>query len=148
MHEGAVFQSKLNLYADGSLRNILSKYNDVEIRLSSYKNILQLSYSVQNINVGIDFSQNGYCYVIYPSGVSFDEISQSFIEKNYEINFSIEDLLATLQSQLLASTTLSDISEEKKKRYKLIATISMWLSIITVVISVFFCDSFRQSDYS
>lgn len=122
-------------YLSGEIKNLLSKYDDVNIypRLSNDCNTIQLSYSYNNIHIGIDFFENNYDVVIYHTGISIDEFEKSFIKYNYNECFNLKALIESIDKKIKNHPELKDIPRMKKKRRVcfLIARISFSIPIIT-----------------
>ena len=122
------------LYLSGDIKKLLSKYAGVGIypTINKLGKTIQLNYNYHNIYVIIDFFEDKYDVVIYPSGIKVDKFEKLFIDYDYQNNFSLEKLINEIDIKIKNHPKLKDITliEKKKKIYSVIAWISLCLPII------------------
>lgn len=122
------------LYLNGDIKNLLSKYEGVRIYLTFNKlaKTIQLNYKYKNIYVVIDFFEDKYNAVVYYTGITAKDLEKLFIDYEYPADFNIKKLIQELDVKIKSHPKLKDITltEKKKKIYSLISLISLCLSFI------------------
>ncbi len=124
----------LDMYLTGEIKKLLSKYSRVSVYPSFYKDgkTIQLNYNYNNIYVTIDFFEDKYNVVIYPSGISVDDLEKLFIDYEYQDDFNFKKIIEKIDSNIKNHPKLKDTTliEKKKKLYSLIAWINFLIPIV------------------
>lgn len=122
------------LYISGDIKKLLSKYANVGIYPTFNKlgKTIQLNYNYHNIYVIIDFFEDKYDVVIYPSGIKVDKFEKLFIDYDYQNDFSLEKLIKEINTKIKKHPKLknTNLIEKKKKIYSIIKWISWCFPII------------------
>ena len=122
------------LYLNGDIKTLLSKYVDVSIYPTINKSCktIQLNYNYHNINITINFFEDRYNFVVYHIGINADDFEKLFIDYEYPADFNLEKLIKEIDKKIKSHPKLKDTTliEKKKKIYSLIAWISLCLSIL------------------
>lgn len=125
-----------DMYASGIINKLLSHYESVHIypSLDKKNKTIQIHYSYNNINVGIDFFENDYDVVIYHTGISIDEFEKSFIKYNYNECFNLKALIESIDEKIRNHPKLKNMSKDqkKKKMYSMIAWINFSIPMVTM----------------
>lgn len=126
------------MYLDGTLKRILANYSNVKIfpTLNKKYKTMSINYTFQNITTTIDFEEDKYRYIIYPSGTDFEELNKMFIDSNYTDDFVLDNLIEKLDCEIRNHKNLKNIKieEDKRKKYSLISTLSMLIPVILICI--------------
>lgn len=124
----------LEMYLTGEIKKLLSKYAGVGIHTSFYKDnkTIQLNYNFNNIHVIIDFFEETYNVVIYPSGIVTDDLEKLSIDYDYHEKFDLRILLENIATKIKNHPKLKDTTliQKKRKTYSIIALISLYLPIV------------------
>ena len=122
------------LYLSEDIKKMLSEYAGVGIypTINELGRTIQLNYSYHNIYVIIDFCEDKYDVVVYPAGMTANEVEKLFIDYEYPPDFNLEKLIKKIDEKIKNHPKLIDTTslEKKKKIYSLIAGISFCLSIL------------------
>lgn len=122
------------MYLNGNIKSLLSKYKEVDIfaTLNKKGKSIQLNYSYNNIYVTIDFFENKYSTVIYPTKTSIDEFTNLFVDTLYSNDFNLENLIKEIDEKLKNHPELKDTTavEKKKSLYNTISWICWCLPIV------------------
>lgn len=133
----------LEMYLTGEIKKLLSEYFGIRIYPSFDKSgkTIQLNYNYNNIYVTIDFFEDNYNLVVYPSGISVDDYEKLCTDYDYQDDFDLKKLIEEIDSKIKNHPELKDTTliEKKKKLYSLIAWISWCLPIIIVGIIAIYC---------
>ncbi len=125
-----------DMYASGIINKLLSHYENVHIypSLDKKNKTIQIHYSYNNINVGIDFFENDYDVVMYYSGITPKELDKLFVKYKYQKDFSLEYLIKKLDNQIKNHPKLKNMSKDqkKKKMYSMIAWINFSIPMVTM----------------
>ena len=130
----------LKQYIDGDLNRVLSKYNftDVEIyaNVSDGAHNLEFYFAYQNIAIDIEINEYRVEYRIYPQNVSAEEYDKNISTIGLEDDFSFEEFVNEIYSQVINHPQLKDVSKEKSKKriYKIVSTVSLLIGIVTALV--------------
>ena len=120
--EFTVLDDILKKYIDGDLDVILSKYQFSNIKI--YPNIgkrgnsISIDLDYQNVNAGILIDEEEVVYIINTADAAPEDFENSEITVKYDENFSLEELLESIHTQMINHPWLRDISQEVKARKK------------------------------
>lgn len=134
-----------DMYLNGMMEQELTslKYSDIEIApysKSGKDNGIQVNYRYYNLVCTIDFSNKRYEYVMYAIGAPIDQIKDSFVEFEYDKEFSIKSLINTIHLQLEVHPNLQTDTRflNKRKKYKTIANVCLAVPcFITSVLAIY-----------
>ncbi len=137
-HEYSNLDQLLEIYLNNEIKYLLSNYERVNIYPSICKvkgkleKTIQICFNYHNIYVVIDFFEDKYNLVIYPSGISVDDLEKLFIDYEYPDDFTLQKLIKNIDSQIKNHSKLRDttLMKKKKKIFSLIAWVSLCLPII------------------
>ena len=122
------------LYLNGDIKKLLSKYFGVGIypTVNKLGKAIQLEYNYHNIHVIIDFFEDKYNMVIYHAGIFAEELEGLAIDRDYQDDFELRNLIKDIDKKIKSHPELKDITvlEKKKKIYTLIARISWCLPVL------------------
>lgn len=126
----------LQSYNEGDIHNIFLKYDLTNIgifyRISeTNSNTIQLNFKYSNLVGTIDFDENGYEYIIYPTGTNIDELDKMFIKEKYDEKFSIDNTVEKMY-ELIQNNPELKIPNIKLKRYKIISNLSLLMPFIII----------------
>lgn len=95
-----------------------------------------MNYKYNNICITIDFFEDKYTTVIYPTAISAEELNDLFVDHVYGDGFSLESLIREIDSKIKNHPALKDTSESDKKQ-KLYAILS-WIcwGFVAVVVGI------------
>lgn len=124
----------LEMYVNGEIKTLLSKYAGVGIYPSFYKDskTIQLNYNYNNIYVTIDFYEEKYSAVVYQAGIITDDLETLSNDYVYYDNFDLRILIEEIDGIIRNHPKLKDTSliEKRRKVYSFIAGISLCLAIV------------------
>lgn len=130
------------LYLNGNLTKLLSKYAGVRIYPTMSKSVktIQLEYHYNNIYTTVEFFEDKYNVVVYYVGISASDLEKLFIEYEYPTDFSLEKLIEEIDEKIKNHPELKDTTliEKKKKKYSLIASISFCLTFLFIGIAILY----------
>ncbi len=136
-HEYSNLDQLLEMYLNNEIKYLLSNYEGVNIYPSicnvkgKLEKTIQICFNYHNIYVGIDFFEDKYNLVIYPSGISVNDLEKLFIDYEYPDDFTLQKLIKDIDFQIKNHSKLRDTTLIKKKKriYSLISTISFLFSL-------------------
>ncbi len=140
-HEYSILDQLLGMYLNNEIKHLLSNYEGVNIYPSICKvkgeleKTIQICFNYHNICVVIDFFEDKYSLVIYPSGISVNELEKIFIDYEYPEDFTLQKLIENIDGQIKNHSKLRDTTLTKKKKiYSLISTISFLFPFVINVL--------------
>lgn len=137
------------LYLNGKIKTLLSNYLGINIypTFNKLNKSIQLNYNYHNIYVTIDFFEDKYNVVIYPTSIDAKELKKLFIDYDYQNNFSLEELINEIDIKIKSHPKLMDITliKKKKKIYSIISWISLCLPIIIFGSIALYCVITKSS---
>lgn len=146
------------MFLNGIIKSKLLKYNFYDVEMfSNFKkgveNSLQINFKYNNLLCTVDFYSKIYSYNIYTVGASFEEVRSSFIESNYDENFTINNLFKNIDYQLKNHIKLKDNSRliSKKRMYKVLSNVCLITPSVIILIMIIYVlikrDSVEFSPY-
>ncbi len=126
------------MYLNDEIKYLLSNYEGVSIDSTICKikgnleKTIQICFNYHNIFVIVDFFEDKYNVVIYPSGISVEKFESLFVDYEYPEDFTLQKLIKDIDSQIKNHSKLRDttIMKKKKKIFSLIARVSLCLPVI------------------
>lgn len=126
----------LEMYLNGQLKKLLSKYSKVGIYPSIGKNCksIQLNYNYNNIYVIIDFFEDKYDEAVYPSGITANELEHLAAKHDYQDNFDLAKCIEEIDNKVKTHPKLKNSSfvEKRKKTYSILKWICLCLPLVVI----------------
>lgn len=146
-----ILDKLFDLYVSGEMKCLLSVYDDVDIypKLSNRDNTIQITYSYNNIHVGIDFFENNYDVVIYHTGIKPNELEKKFIKYYYDEGFDFKFLIESIDEKIKTYPELKDISKliKKRKNCFLVSRICFLIPVIIISIIALYVAITKETIY-
>lgn len=133
------------MHLNGLMVQELTRLNLTDIEILEYRNkgqenSIQVYFKYYNLVCTIIFSHRKYEYVVYEIGDTFDQIKDSFIEREYEREFSLRSLLHFIHQKLKlhSSLNLDTAFMIRRKKYRRIADICLIVPFVIIgVLSIY-----------
>ncbi len=137
-HEYTNLDKLFEMYLNDEIKCILYNYEGVSI----YPNIckikgklektIQVCFNCHNIYAIIDFFEDKYNVVIYPSGISVEKFESLFVDYEYPDDFTLQKLIKDIDRQIKNHSKLRDTTliKKKTKKYLIISWICLSLPIL------------------
>ena len=133
------------MYIDEKIEKELSCLNFYDIEIFAYcnkgiENSIQINFKYYNLACIIDFFNKGIEYVVYSIGDSFEQVKDSFIEHEYEEDFSLYGFISLVYNQMKEHPNLKDNTQLiiKQKKYKMIANMCLIIPCVIIGISAIY----------
>lgn len=94
----------LDFYLSGKLEALLLNLGFEEVdyfyKIKSGSSYLQIEMKKDNLIINVEFDKSDYDYIIYSPGISAEKYSEKLKKYTYSEDFSIEDFMVKLSSDL------------------------------------------------